>query len=70
MRLRLEIGLHNDEDKTLMLQAGANILSKYYQKCRNEYKFLEKYFDNSTNKELVGDLKILLWFWMILFIWF
>lgn len=43
-----------------MLQAGANILSKYYQKCRNEYKFLEQYYAESTNKDLVSDLKVLL----------
>jgi hypothetical protein len=43
-----------------MLQAGANILSKYYQKYRKQFEFLSKHTMNSTNKDLVDDLKILL----------
>lgn len=60
LKIRLENPNHNDEDKTLLMQAGANILSKYYHKCGSHFSFLQDYYSCSTNKDLVTDLKMLI----------
>jgi hypothetical protein len=60
LKIRLENPNHNDEDKTLLLQAGANILSKYYHNYGHHFTFLQDYYNCSTNKDLVADLKMLI----------
>ena len=62
LKLRLEIETDAD-NTTLMLQGASNILYKHYKKHASQFSYLHKFIPNSTNKDLIDDLKMLLsWF--------
>lgn len=48
-----------------MLQAAANILSKHYKKYSKEFEWVRKFFDRCNNKDLIGDLKLLVG-WLVI----
>lgn len=59
--LRMRVEIEKDEENiTLFLQAASNILSKHYEKHRSDFGWVKKYIGQSTNKDLIDDLSMLL----------
>lgn len=42
-----------------MLQGASNILSKHYKNYGKEFEWVRQFFDRCNNKDLIGDLKLL-----------